>query len=194
MHRCFVFFHHIGLPLSFKDWAAPSSYISTPLAGAFGLQSSIFVLTNCQNKINLMVLAQDNLCCCPEQQQLMILSITIHHTSALTSYVDMASTSQFYCTDHTYIYILIYICWDIYIYILILIDASRIFQVIWNTIQKESVRSTKPTFCRRAFSPKGVQATLGVFMWSPAKATCLAVEDCPYDSWQPLVKLSTQGL
>lgn len=116
MHRCFFFFHHIGLPLSFKDWAAPSSYISTPLAGAFGLQSSIFVLTNCQNKINLKVLAQDNLCCCPEQQQLMILSITIHHTSALTSYVDMASTSQFYCTDHTYIYILIYICWDIYIY------------------------------------------------------------------------------
>lgn len=116
MHRCFFFFHHIGLPLSFKDWAAPSSYISTPLAGAFGLQSSIFVLTNCQNKINLKVLAQDNLCCCPEQQQLMILSITIHHTSALTSYVDMASTSQFYCTDHTYIYILIYICWDIYIF------------------------------------------------------------------------------
>ena len=150
------FFQHIGLPLSFQDWTSPSSYLFTALAGAFELESRIFVLTNCQNKIHLTVLAQDNLCCCPEQQQLMILSITIHHMLALTSSVDMASTSLLIILHH-------------------LIDASQIFQVIRNVIQHESVRSTKQAFCRSAFFPQDVRATLSGFAWSPAKASRLAV-------------------
>lgn len=130
-----VFSQNIGLPLSFQDCTSPSSFLSTALAGAFELESSTFVLTSCQNKIHLTILAQGNLCCCPEPQQLMILSITIHRTLALTSSVDMASTSRLIILHH-------------------LIDASQIFQVIWIVIQNESVRSTKQAFCRSASFPQ----------------------------------------
>lgn len=164
MHRWF-FFQHIGLLLSFQDWAAPSSYLSTALAGAFRLESSIFVLTKHQNKINLKGLAQNNLCCCPEQQQLMILSITIHHTSALTLYVDMASTSQLYCTDYIYIYTDTHMLIHIYTYIHIdWLMQAKFFKSSEISSRKKVWGVQSQPSVEELFSPKGVQATLNVFM------------------------------
>lgn len=45
--KAFFFFHHIGLPLSYQDWASPGNYLSTALTGDSELESNIFVLSNC---------------------------------------------------------------------------------------------------------------------------------------------------
>lgn len=128
--------------------------LSTALADALELESNIIVLTMGHSTIHLVVLIQDDTYFCAKQQQLMIVSVTIHHMQALTSSAHMTST------PHS-------------VFCITLSKTNFSGHLKYHPEWK--CEEHKASFCRSAFCHPHVWTTLSICTWFPAKVTCLAL-------------------